>query len=432
MALASYTAANYRSFADATEVELRPLTLLFGYNSAGKSALLRVLPLLAASTDPSIEGPLALRSAPARDATFNDLRSRLTSKPSLDFALSWDDDQTPVKRVEISILDLFQSKRQVVDQLRAFGADGTLLLEAHLALTEDSPGADVSRYDLQHPDGSSTLASIDFEGLVPSLPDEALKGPQADVLRAIAQRLKHLRTSVHWIGSMRTLPPRRSSYTGPPRRIQPDGEGTSAMLAYDALADGAVLKEVSDWYAHAMAHRLEIVREGAGQAEQFFPALSPLQGEAIRIHLIDTGEGMAQVLPVIVLGALARHGKLGMSPTLGIEQPELHLHPRAHAEVASFLCGIAASEDPPRILLETHSENLLLRVQLAIIRGELPPGRVLVYWVRQTAEGHTLMERITFDELARPENNNWPPGVFSEDVEQARSLILERRKRSQA
>jgi AAA15 family ATPase/GTPase len=43
MALSSYMVENYRPFAERTTIELRPLTLLFGYNSAGKSALLRAL-----------------------------------------------------------------------------------------------------------------------------------------------------------------------------------------------------------------------------------------------------------------------------------------------------------------------------------------------------------------------------------------------------
>ena len=47
------TLANYRAFSRPTELELRPLTLLYGWNSAGKSALLRLLPLLAHSARPS-------------------------------------------------------------------------------------------------------------------------------------------------------------------------------------------------------------------------------------------------------------------------------------------------------------------------------------------------------------------------------------------
>ncbi|HSN99729.1 MAG TPA: hypothetical protein VLS89_15645, partial [Candidatus Nanopelagicales bacterium] len=391
MALASYTVSNYRSFADPTRVELRPLTLLFGYNSAGKSALLRALPLLAASVAPSVDGPLAMRSAAARDATFADLRSRLTRRPSLDLGVSWDDDHNPVRDVELSMLDLARSKRQVVERLRVAGNGGGQILEALLALPEDELSGELSRYELAGSSGQEALVRLDFDGLVPSLVDAGDADAQwTSVIRSVGERMRSLHTGVHWIGSVRSLPARRSSYAGPPRRLQPDGGGATDMLAYDALGDGAVLRDVAAWYEAAMAHHLEVVREGTGAAEQFYVALSPRRGDPIRIHIVDTGEGMAQVLPVIVLGTLARHGRLGASPVLAIEQPEIHLHPRAHAEVASFLCRLAAADAPPRMLVETHSENLLLRVQLAIIRGELSPDRVLVYWVKQTAEGFSL------------------------------------------
>ena len=54
------TLKNFRSFADAIRLELRPVTLLFGVNNAGKSALLRALPLLGDSVGIDGSGPLNL------------------------------------------------------------------------------------------------------------------------------------------------------------------------------------------------------------------------------------------------------------------------------------------------------------------------------------------------------------------------------------
>ena len=137
---------------------------------------------------------------------------------------------------------------------------------------------------------------------------------------------------------------------------------------------------------------------------------------------------MVQVLPVLVLGVQALQGELGTDAVLTIEHPELHLHPAAERELAGFFCELARHEGAPRTLMETHSENFLLRVQLAIARGELAPERVLVYWVQELEDGSGQADPITFDALGRPVGDRWPPGVFSEDVEQARQLVLERRK----
>jgi len=74
MTLRALTVHNYRSFARPTRVELRPLTLVFGRNSAGKSALLRALPLLAESfAKGRTLNPLAIEAEAARQASFRDL-----------------------------------------------------------------------------------------------------------------------------------------------------------------------------------------------------------------------------------------------------------------------------------------------------------------------------------------------------------------------
>lgn len=432
MPLAAYTVEKYRSFVRPAAVELRPLTLLFGYNSAGKSALLRALPLLAASMDPSIPGPLALGSEAARGATFSDIKSHLDKGSFLHFSLQWDDASTPIRRVELRLFDVESLREQVVERVRAFDAGGTLLFEAEWDPADGTAARGSSRYQARLGEGPLFPVLIEFTGLIPRMLSQQVSHTEStaqvrELLRQLQQRFDSLRSSVHWLGSLRVLPPRRSDYLGRPRSIQPAGQEAAAILAYDKRGDGNLLRRVSEWYESATGHVLDIVEEGG----QFSVVLSPLKGAPVRINLVDTGEGMAQVLPVLVLGVQALQGELGGESVLAFEHPELHLHPAAERDLAGFFCELARREGAPRTLMETHSENFLLRVQLAIVRGEIPPERVLVYWVRELEDGSGEAVRITFDELGRPEGDKWPPGVFSEDVEQARQIVLERRKRSQ-
>jgi hypothetical protein len=62
---------SYRSFRDETGLAIRPLTLLYGFNQADKSSLLRLLALLADSLQPGA-GPLDLNSPAARGASFKE------------------------------------------------------------------------------------------------------------------------------------------------------------------------------------------------------------------------------------------------------------------------------------------------------------------------------------------------------------------------
>jgi predicted ATPase len=96
--------------------------------------------------------------------------------------------------------------------------------------------------------------------------------------------------------------------------------------------------------------------------------------------------------------------------------------------VAWFLTQIAASSDA-RLVVETHSENLLSRVQLAVLRGEIDPSKVLVHWVWQHEAG-SAVEPIEIDADGRFVGDKWPPGVFAEDTVLHWQILAERRRRA--
>ena len=79
-------------------------------------------------------------------------------------------------------------------------------------------------------------------------------------------------------------------------------------------------------------------------------------------NMINLGFGVGQVLPIVT--------ELNVSPPNKIvlmQQPEVHLHPRAQAEFGSVLCEIAG---PGRMLfVETHSDYLLDRIRINVRKG---------------------------------------------------------------
>lgn len=117
MRLSTLFFENYRAFADEARVELRPLTLLFGYNSAGKSSILRLLPILATSSESGQAGPIALDSPAARGSSFKDLLSRQSSSPELKVGLTWAAETAPTLEISYSIRDLADREFQVVERV---------------------------------------------------------------------------------------------------------------------------------------------------------------------------------------------------------------------------------------------------------------------------------------------------------------------------
>lgn len=99
--------------------------------------------------------------------------------------------------------------------------------------------------------------------------------------------------------------------------------------------------------------------------------------------LTDVGFGVSQLLPVVV-GDI----ELGEESTLFTAQPEIHLHPNAQANYADHLIG--QLEKKKNYVVETHSEYLLNRIRLAIVKGKLQEEDIRVYYLSQEKDASKL------------------------------------------
>ena len=103
--------------------------------------------------------------------------------------------------------------------------------------------------------------------------------------------------------------------------------------------------------------------------------------------LTDVGFGISQLLPVIV-GDI----ELGEESTLFTAQPEIHLHPNAQASFADYLVRQLASTK--NYVVETHSEYLLNRLRLAIVKGQLKEEDIRVYYLSQKRDASQVHQII--------------------------------------
>lgn len=118
------------------------------------------------------------------------------------------------------------------------------------------------------------------------------------------------------------------------------------------------------------------------------------------VSIADVGFGVSQTLPVVVALLTARPGQL-----VYIEQPEIHLHPRAQVAMAALLAR--AANRGVQVVIETHSSLLLLGVQQLIASGELDPSKVWLHWFKRDDQtGFTDVTSREFDEVGR--FGDWP------------------------
>jgi hypothetical protein len=117
------------------------------------------------------------------------------------------------------------------------------------------------------------------------------------------------------------------------------------------------------------------------------------------VNIADVGLAMSQVLPVIVALHVARPGQL-----VFIEQPEMHLHPKAQIALAQVVAN--AAQRGVKVLVETHSSLFLLGLQTLIAEEKLDPRYVKLHWVNRDSKGFTKLSSADVDEAGA--FGDWP------------------------
>ena len=99
-------------------------------------------------------------------------------------------------------------------------------------------------------------------------------------------------------------------------------------------------------------------------------------------NLIDVGYGVSQAIPIIA------DCRISLEPgtTLLIQQPEVHLHPRAQAAMGSFFAQLAES-GRNNVIVETHSDYLLDRVRMDVRDEKIGASDVMILYFEQGRQG---------------------------------------------
>jgi len=114
-------------------------------------------------------------------------------------------------------------------------------------------------------------------------------------------------------------------------------------------------------------------------------------------NIIDVGYGVSQAMPVVVQSILAAKERL-----LLLQQPEVHLHPKAQAALGSFFVDMVVDGEK-HLVVETHSDYIVDRIRQEVAAGKIKPDSVqLLFFEKQGME--TTIHPITIDELGNVEN----------------------------
>ena len=146
----------------------------------------------------------------------------------------------------------------------------------------------------------------------------------------------------------------------------------------------------------------------------------------VETNLAGASSGLLQLLPIIFKAINFK--KYINDPSNGlkfIEQPELHLHPKLQAELANFFCSKNIINN--NLIIETHSEHMVRKLQVLIAQGKLKNEQVAIYYFNKDQKtGVTSIKEMKLEDngfFKEP----WPGGFFDDSYNLARELIYARK-----
>jgi hypothetical protein len=420
------TVRGFKSIADEQEIELRPLTLLAGANSSGKSSIMQPILLLKQTLEaPSDPGALLLDGPNVRFTMAEQLLSRVSKEP-----------HKPEFMVQIGLSN-GRSLEIVFKRTRSMGfaLDSMNYVDKKGEASRIVPGMSqdqilaaepllhVERL-LSQPFGRTdqTLSwAVRRERcfLCLALSGETNDSPPIAVVRIPpdGEFAQHLQRLLH-------LPGLR----GNPRRTYPRNAGGSL---FPGTFENYVASVVTQWQSTndprlsllaasledmGLTWKVEAIPVDDTRVELRVGRL-PYAGQGEEHDLVsiaDVGVGMSQSLPVLVALIAAEPGQV-----VYLEQPEIHLHPRAQRRLAHVLAD--AANRGVIVVAETHSSLLLREIQTLVATSKLTTDKVKLHWFQRQDDGRTVVTPADLDENGA--FGDWPEDFDEVELDAERAYL---------
>ncbi len=414
----------YKSLAEECEIEIRPLTILAGANSSGKSSIMQPLLMLKQTLEATYDpGPLLIDGPNVRFNSVEQFLSKLAGKESTD---------------SLTIQIEIDGDLSLTNIFKKLPRKGIELVEMTYHYQEEPI---TLRPEMSHEEIMSVIFQSWGVPQNPSIVDKIH-------IEGVERTRCFFRLNLY-IGMgpdftfpfvspfAPTIPFERDIH----RLIHVPGLRGNPERAYKTTAVGSEYPGTfENYFASVISHWQETKdnRLGAlGSALEMLGLTWKVESKRIddtrielrvgrtphrtrggardMVSIADVGFGVSQVLPVLVALLAAEPEQL-----VYLEQPEMHLHPRAQFALAEILAD--AAKRGVRVVAETHSSLLLLGVQTLVAEGKLSPELVKLHWFKRRNNGVTEVNSVDLDNAGA--YGEWPTDF--DDVElKAQSRYLD-------
>lgn len=422
--ITSITVAGYKSISQEQRIEIRPLTILAGANSSGKSSIMQPLLLLKQTLEASYDpGALLLNGPNVKFTSVDQLLSCIGKS----------------KRTDTFYVGIGIESNTLTT---CFNKQPNKGLEIQRMTYTDGQGETTFRLGMPHDEIMSVLPSHAKELYEAISKEEEIK-PRWVVMRdrcflvlvLRAQDERESRLLFSSISPCAVVEPhiRRLIHLpglrGNPERTYPV---TAVGSTFPGTFEKYAASVIAQWQAEGNDDKLEQLSQDLRRlgltwkvtAKPVNDTQVELQvgrlthsvrgGARDLVNITDVGFGVSQTLPVLVALHIAEPGQL-----VYLEQPEIHLHPDAQFAMAQALAD--ATDRGVRVVVETHSALLLLGVQTLVAEGKLAPETVKLQWFKR-GDGATEIASADLDEAGA--FGDWPED-FADVALAAESLYLD-------
>ena len=426
---------NFKSWESVDAMRLAPITGLFGTNSSGKTSILQLL-LMLKQTIESTDRAQVLEFGDEKSLTnlgsFRDVMRGHVRPGTMKFAVQWNlPKQLQVTSPEDNTQTLFSTQQLAFEcELGENGSDRLAVSYLEYGLPDHKfrlgrKGQSGGKYELTSDGGGFRFvrtqgrpwdvpAPVKFYGF----PDQVYAYYQnAGFLSQLQLAFENLFNQIYYLGPLREFPQRYYAWKGSePADMGRRGERVvDAMLS--ARARGADIspgfkkkrltleQRVARWLQElGLIHSFAM--EPVAQDSSIYQVVVQKTPSSAKVLITDVGFGVSQILPVLALCYYAPPGSIIL-----LEQPEIHLHPSVQSGLADVLID-AVKNRKVQIVVESHSEHLLRRLQRRVADQTVSPEETALYFCEAVAEGSklTALDVDLFGNIT-----NWPRDFFGDE-----------------
>ena len=408
---------NFKSWKDSDKVELAPLTGFFGTNSSGKSSLLQMLLLLKQTVGSNEVIFFGDENSPVNLGSFHDVIHGHKKEELLELEFGG----KLLKLLTITTIQLIDNYRQDYDYI-SMDIDSFIF---HTAIQESDSGMSIDFFS--YTVGPEVIQRIKWEGR--NLYYGNIQGSPVNVancyghptsgyveqLLPLSSAFENLFADIYYLGPTRVHPKRLYHW----ERTHPKEIDMWGNKAVDALLSARVRQlttahngksvpieeRISKWLQKLeLAHSFSLVPKGSLDDNNYEIRIQKTPNSA-EVTLADLGHGVSDLFPLLVHCCYVPEGS-----TLILEQPGIHLHPKAQADLADLFLEVIRERNL-QILVESHSEHLLTRLQRRIAEKEIGQDDVALYFCRNI-DGESTKERLEVTESG--DIKNWPENFFGD------------------